>query len=240
MIREEFHPYNDSKIPEECRLLIVGTAPPPRFSLPRSSNPLCQLGQDDIDFYYGSKANRMWEMLNNIAAKIDGKEIFTSGATNLHRSNAMRDFLQRHQMWMRDVLQKYQRRNCTAKDSDIIEPDVRTLTDFQAIFSSHLNLHTIAFTSEKAAQWTFKALAHQNVVSQEAYAKALAQWRLIVNDSSLERYCSQKFAKPMLRTQVGQRDVAFYVLPTPTARSAVKGLNVQTKEGIYERVLFKP
>jgi hypothetical protein len=54
----ETHPYNSEPIPDNVRLLIVGTAPPPRFS-----NPQCEgVGAHklDFEFFYGSGHNNMW------------------------------------------------------------------------------------------------------------------------------------------------------------------------------------
>jgi hypothetical protein len=57
----EHHPYNHrEEVPQETRLLIIGTAPPPRFS-----NPAFRIMKElDFDFFYGSEDNYMWEFLD--------------------------------------------------------------------------------------------------------------------------------------------------------------------------------
>lgn len=65
-ITAETYPYNSEPMPANVRLLIVGTAPPPRFS-----NPQCEGGRAhklDFNFFYGSGHNNMWLWLNQIAA----------------------------------------------------------------------------------------------------------------------------------------------------------------------------
>jgi hypothetical protein len=49
----EHHPYNDEPFPPEMRVLVVGTAPPPRFSQPRPPHSGPREGYD-ADFFYGS------------------------------------------------------------------------------------------------------------------------------------------------------------------------------------------
>ncbi len=64
---KETHPYNHHEaIPDGTCKLIVGTAPPPRFSHPRSTDKVC-LRPCDLDFYYGSEDNFMWEFLERIS-----------------------------------------------------------------------------------------------------------------------------------------------------------------------------
>jgi hypothetical protein len=57
----EVHPYNSANpIPNGTRVLIVGTAPPERFSrLPGSSGDL----SGDVRFYYGSRDNELWSTI---------------------------------------------------------------------------------------------------------------------------------------------------------------------------------
>jgi hypothetical protein len=79
MATKETHPYNlRETIPDETRLLIVGTAPPPRFS-----NPACKGTRPlDFDFFYGSEDNYMWEFLENISKEIDRKKLFADDASS--------------------------------------------------------------------------------------------------------------------------------------------------------------
>jgi len=138
---------------------------------------------------------------------------------------------------MRDVLQSYQRKKCTPFDADIVGPDVANCTDFRPIFAAHSGLSTVGFTSEKAAEWTFRTLENQNLVPQGAYVRALLQ-KKVEKDASLEEYVTLKFKHPFLRIRIAQREIEFYTLPSPTGRSRKKGLTKQRKQDIYKHVLF--
>src|ERR1700693_4108094 len=130
----ETHPYNLSpkfSIPDDTRLLIVGTAPPPRFSNPASKD---RRGLD-FDFFYGSEDNYMWEFLDNIAEEIDDEKLFADDASSEDCCDAARKFLQRHKIWMCDALQTYHRKEgmeWSASDADIVPEQ---LTDFRVIFN---------------------------------------------------------------------------------------------------------
>ena len=52
------HPFSPF-IPKEATKLIVGTMPPPRFSLG-------ELKKDDVNFCYGSIDGLLWPVLNTI------------------------------------------------------------------------------------------------------------------------------------------------------------------------------
>lgn len=52
------HPYSPF-IPENATKLIVGTLPPPRFSIGN-------LKPDDVDFCYGSRDGQLWKILDSI------------------------------------------------------------------------------------------------------------------------------------------------------------------------------
>ena len=52
------HPYAPF-IPDKATKLIVGTIPPPRFSVGRLFN-------EDVDFCYGSKYGLLWPILDDI------------------------------------------------------------------------------------------------------------------------------------------------------------------------------
>jgi G:T/U-mismatch repair DNA glycosylase len=230
----ETHPYNLREvIPDETRLLIVGTAPPPWFS-----NPACigKRGRRDFNFFYGSDKNFMWKkLLNNIAEEIDGEKLFADDASSDDRYSAAHTFLQDHKMWMRDVLQTYHRKNeCSSFDRDI-EPE--QLTDFRPIFNLP-KLSAIAFTSEQAAKWTFEGLEKQGLTTVEVYKDELARWKNIqIAEATRESDIRKKFEQPFLKALIGLRETKFYILPTPTGRSRI-GLKMHDKQTVYKNVLI--
>jgi hypothetical protein len=231
----ETHPYNVREtIPGETRLLIVGTAPPPRFS-----NAACGgMRGLDFDFFYGSEDNYMWEFLENIAEEIEQKKLFAEDASSEECCDAARVFLRRYKLWMRDVLQRYQRKagkGTSASDADIVPPAPTDCTDFRSIISSHSYLNTVAFTSEKAAEWTFQKLGGSEL---DLYKKALPVWRKIEKNASLEEYVSRKYQQAFLQHRIEEQHINFYILPSPTGRSQMKGLGTKEKQEIYKHVLF--
>ena len=79
----------------------------------------------------------MWVFLENIAQENSGKKLFVGGASSDEWCRAARDFLRLHKLWMRDVLQTYQRndgKECSPSDRDIVLPKSEHCTDFRAIF----------------------------------------------------------------------------------------------------------
>jgi hypothetical protein len=240
---KETHPYNLRwRIPNQTQLLIVGTAPPPRFSNPACiSNPACKCTRVlDFDFFYGSGDNYMWVFLENIAEKIDDRKLFADDADSAECCRVARAFLQRRKIWMRDILQTYQRKpnkQCSALDNDIIATSVDDCTDFRPILSACTSLIKIVFTSEKAVEWTFRKLEHQGLVPPGTYAKANLQ-KKVQKDASLEEYVTVKFKHPFWQGRIAGRDIDFFTLPSPTGRSPKKGLTKDRKQDIYKDILF--
>jgi G:T/U-mismatch repair DNA glycosylase len=237
MTRRETHPYNDQPIPDGTRLLIVGTAPPPRFSKP------AKLVGSDFDFFYGSQDNYMWEFLDQIAEHIDGKNLFEENTSQCECCKIAHNFLKRHNIWMHDVLQTYQRkegREDNAGDGDIKPPPDAEFTKFETVFKVR-SISKLAFTSELAAEWTIDALKKQNLMTNPKLYNSLLGWRNHKNTVPIREYIKEKYRKPLERGNIEGRDVDFYMLPSPSgnARSRVYGLTLCRIQDIYEFVLFR-
>ncbi len=133
----EKHPYNSEPMPANVRLLIVGTAPPPRFS-----NPQCEgvrAHKLDFNFFYGSGDNNMWLLLNKIAAN-EGRALPNDEASAHEYGEAAREYLRRNPLWMKDVLQTYRRktgRECSSADDDIIKPLPGECVNFAEVLVQH-------------------------------------------------------------------------------------------------------
>jgi hypothetical protein len=187
----------------------------------------------------------MWRtFLPNIAFEIERKELFPQKITSEERIQIARDFLQRHNIWMRDVLEIYQRRDgkeCLADDNYIKPPKVEDCTFFAPIFEAHSSLSTVVFTSKQAAEWTFRKLQHEKLIS-EKWVETLLQWKKINRELLGKNYIAKRFKEPAVQSTIGQRPVKFYILPSPTGRSGRghKGLTKFVKQNIYKHVLFLP
>ena len=159
----ETHPYNTLDIPPNTTLLIVGTAPPSRFSLPRSRHEGLRASLD-ADFFYGSEHNMLWSYLKLAANEPDFAEPGSDDAQRENTEAVMQEYLFRHRIWMHDVLQTYVRKKdkpVTALDADIDLNDSRTtFMNFPAVLQAGTKIERVVFTSVQTSNWFFgKALA---------------------------------------------------------------------------------
>lgn len=227
------HPYNlRYDIPDGTLVLIVGTAPPPRFTSSRCRNKKsCKCREDyDFDFFYGSGRNNMWPFLEKLA----DKSLFHENMTSASCSSVAQNFLRQNNLWMRDVLQIFRRKHdksCSAKDSDIVTPALADCTDFKSIFETHTSVKKISFTSEQAAKWTFKKLEQQELVPKGT--NILSEIRL-----DNKNYINEKYLKPRWHGSIEGREISFFLLPSPSSSAWRAPLSEKDKLTIYEKVLL--
>jgi len=225
----ERHPYNELyPVPDDTETLIIGTAPPPRFSNPA----LGGIRDGDAKFYYGSEDNSLWwDIFDAINQKLTGKKLFTDQDwEQCHCVGTMRQFLRSHKIWMRDVLQAYKRDDpCSASDSEITRTE---FADFRGQLRAASSIRKIAFTSEKAAEWTLEAFEEQGLIAPEERKEAALKLKAWRDADARGRYQQSCF-----EASSGGSGIKFFVLPTPTARSRA-GLKIADKVEIYQRVLF--
>lgn len=218
----EKHPYNSEPMPADVRLLIVGTAPPPRFS-----NPQCEgvrAHKLDFNFFYGSGHNNMWLWLNKIAAD-QGRVLPNDEASAQEYGEAARDYLRRSRLWMKDVLQTYRRktgRECSSADDDIIEPLPGECVNFAEVLVQHPSIEALAFTSERAFEWSLMAMGQS--------ARLIAHREPRRNDRAIDR------TEPFDRMKIGGREIKFISLPSPSGRAVSSCEAID----IYRTVLFGP
>jgi hypothetical protein len=182
----------------------------------------------------------MWEFLDNIAERIEGKRLFEESFLSDQCCAAAGAFLQRRKIWMHDVLERYRRkpgRECSASDDDIVPPPGAEFTRFRTLLDS-VSIAKFAFTSERAAEWTFLALKNEGLLTSSAnYTNAFLRWRSIDRLLPIEEFLERKYMEPFMCCVI-DRDVSFFILPSPSARAPVRGLTLQRKQAIYEYVLF--
>jgi hypothetical protein len=152
MTEIEVHPYNKIEIiPPGTRFLVIGTAPPPRFSRPLS-NESKGSHREDVKFYYGSSDNQLW---SEILPKVFIREF--------GNCEEMIEFLADRKIWMVDILQEYRRKKFDgALDVDLMP---HSFTDLKSIFRDHPTIDTLFFTGGNAEAWTRKQLAEQKLIS---------------------------------------------------------------------------
>ncbi|QDF37808.1 hypothetical protein FJN17_09605 [Bradyrhizobium symbiodeficiens] len=233
----EKHPYNSSPIPPDTKTLIVGTAPPPRFSHPRP--PHAGPEKDwDADFYYGSESNYLWVYLEDAA----GERIFakpgTSEAAVEDTENLMRGFLQRHRIWMRDVLQTYRRKeghefSPMDRHIDLGSKDTEFL-DFSGVLDTGRNIDKIVFTSVLAAELFFsKVLA---IGATPDTVRDFHQTFFAAKAARAEQTGMQRYVKEFCALELHCRAIKFYIAPSPSG--SAWGPDRTTCVEIYRSILF--
>ena len=162
------HPYRPF-IPAGAKRLIIGTLPPPRFSLG-------ELRPEEVDFYYGSCDGLLWPLL----ARIYGVE--------LHSENSVaavverRALLQREGIGVCDMVKSCSRQRVNASDfgmEDIL------LQDLLGELERHPAVSTLIFTggnSKNGPEYLFR---------RQLRSVGL---RLFGVDSVIPRRCSFSFA----------------------------------------------
>jgi G:T/U-mismatch repair DNA glycosylase len=123
------HPYPPF-IPDGATRLIVGTLPPPRFSVG-------QLREGDVDFCYGSRDNLLWPALDTIfrlGLRYDGSR----------EAVAQReDFLRRARIGICDIVESCRREKTDASDLGMEEIVLR---DLLGRLHRHPAVDTLIFT----------------------------------------------------------------------------------------------
>lgn len=122
------HPY-DPFIPKNATKLIVGTLPPPRFSINK-------LYSDDVDFCYGSKYGLLWPILENI---------FNLELEYQNTQNAIdqrKYFLQQNLIGICDMVESCERDKVDASDLGMKNIKLRNLTHY---LNQYPTIKTILF-----------------------------------------------------------------------------------------------
>ena len=145
----EKHPFNLlHPIPQETEFLIVGTAPPLRFS---GGTDKCRY-PNDIDFFYGSKDNQLWSVIL--------PKIYSKTFENLDDIFA---FLRANRIWMVDVLRSYDRKRADALDSSLLPI---TFTSFKEVFGSCPTIHTVILTGGTTERYFGRQLEDQGLIAK--------------------------------------------------------------------------
>jgi hypothetical protein len=228
--RVEHHPYNQEPFPEDMRVLIIGTAPPPRFSLPRSDKFMPRPGYD-ADFFYGSAENYFWVYLERALDKNIFSKPGTESAKKEKTEELMRELLQKHQIGVRDIFQIYRRKTgkeTSASDADIdLEFDGTRYLDINSVVVANSSLKKIAFTSKKSAALTFE---HGLIAPPNDPQYFLQQYRAAEKSRKGEERVRSK--DPICTHVIDGRSIEFFVLPSPSSRMGMTEEAVKSYQGI--------
>ncbi|MBL4663470.1 MAG: uracil-DNA glycosylase family protein [Flavobacteriaceae bacterium] len=147
------HPYPPF-IPENATKLIVGTLPPPRFTLG-------ELKEGDVNFCYGSRDGQLWPILDKIFNL--GLKFETSEAAIKQR----KEFLENNNIGICDIVSSAQREKIDA--SDLGMQNV-TLRDLVAVLEDKDKVDTLLFTggnSKNGPEYFFRRMLKQYKLSLE-------------------------------------------------------------------------
>ena len=123
------HPYQPF-IPKNATKLIVGTLPPPRFSIGN-------LKDNDIDFCYGSKDGQLWKIIDRIF------ELNLKYETSDEAIKQRKEFLIKNNIGICDIVESCERLKIDA--SDLGMRDIK-LRDLIAYIRKHPKVNTLLFT----------------------------------------------------------------------------------------------
>jgi len=123
------HPY-EPFIPQNATKLIVGTLPPPRFSM---NNLL----EGDIDFCYGSRNGQLWKIIDRIF------ELHLKYETTDEAIKQRKDFLIANNIGICDIVESCKREKIDA--SDLGMQDIK-LRDLITYIRKHTKVDTLLFT----------------------------------------------------------------------------------------------
>lgn len=136
------HPY-EIFIPENASRLIVGTLPPPRFSLGR-------LKKEDVDFCYGSCDGLLWPLLERIY------EVSFRYDNSRQAVRQRKDLLIREGIGICDIVACCMREKINASDLGMEDIELR---DILCQLSTHPSLDTLLFTggnSKNGPEYLFR------------------------------------------------------------------------------------
>lgn len=143
------HPYKPF-IPTKTNKLIVGTLPPPRFSLGN-------LLKGDVNFCYGSRNGQLWPILNDIF------KLNLKFETTFEAIKQRKDFLMQHQLGICDIVESCKRQKIDASDLGMRDVKLRNLL---GCLNQHPSISTLLFmggNSKNGPEYFFRK--HLNVYS---------------------------------------------------------------------------
>jgi len=147
------HPYKPF-IPKHTTKLIVGTLPPPRFSIGH-------LLDRDVDFCYGSRDGQLWKILDRIF------DLNLKYETTDEAIIQRKEFLIERQIGICDIVEKCERKKIDATDLGMQHPQLRNLIGY---LNEHSSINTLLFTggnSKNGPEYFFRKLLKEHNITFE-------------------------------------------------------------------------
>ncbi len=200
----QYHPYQPF-IPKDAKVLLLGSAPPYRFCTGNAND----LKNMDMDYYYGSNSNLLWEILFTAfePEKIDSISYLRSldedrKIKTAHQVDFLQNFLVGKHIGMADILLKFSRKGTSAEDYKLT---VLEYQDILRILHNNPSLTKILCTSRNRVHYWLMD-----------YLKQPIHYDFIeIRDNG-----SSLILKNNLR-----RELKIRILPSPSARSVMRYTN---------------
>lgn len=138
MSQRSIHPYAPY-VPAGAKTLIIGTIPPYRFC----GGGERQLCAGDVDFYYGSRSNRFWQLVS-AAAGVQLQYADTPAAVEQRKN-----LLSALDMGITDMVDSCVHREGRSDDGALQEIK---LWDLPGLLRAHPEIHTLLYTSRFVAK----------------------------------------------------------------------------------------
>ncbi|MCM4169680.1 hypothetical protein KCTC52924_02278 [Arenibacter antarcticus] len=123
------HPYEPFLFPEATKL-IVGTLPPPRFTIG-------DLKEGDVDFCYGSRDGQLWPILNQIFG------LGLAFETTEQAVQQRQDFLRQRHIGICDIVKSAERIKIDASDLGLQNIELRNIFEY---LEQYPKIDTLLFT----------------------------------------------------------------------------------------------
>ncbi len=213
----ERHPF-PTLIDSGTKALIVGTFPPPRFTLWAGETDTARpgLAEKDIPWYYGSRNNRFWKL---VQAALDRPDCFDLEDPDHHRlADNIRHFLLQRGLGITDIIAACRRKQPSASDADLIPLAWRPV--FYHL-QDHPALKALLPTSQQANQWMLKLLRSQGWTVFPLAGKPAP---------------SEGYGLRLLSPN-GEKHLLVLILPSPSPRANRIGLPFPQRVQRYREIL---
>ncbi len=147
------HPYEPFLF-EEATKLIVGTLPPPRFTIG-------ELKQDDVNFCYGSRNGQLWPILNEL---FDLQLKFEDTDAAIQQRI---DFLRDHRIGICDIVASAERSKIDASDMGMQNIKLRNLLAYLHRFPKIEMLLFTGGNSKNGPEYFFRKHLKENNLTLE-------------------------------------------------------------------------
>ncbi len=165
---KDIHPF-DPFIPVNASKLIIGSIPPHRFCI--NSNPVKNISEKDVMFYYGSCRNHFWKLVGE-ACGICFLMKNSEGAVSQRKT-----FLTEKKTGITDIIYSCRRRNNSSSDTDLFDI---TYTDISTLLETNPQIQQLIYTSGFIKTCMNRALNshHETVDVSSRYYKLIIKERI--------------------------------------------------------------